>query len=307
MELNTVYNEDCLEGMKRIPSGSVDLILCDPPYGTMKGAALDGWSKDNLSWDTVIDNEELFNEYNRILRENGLIVLFSQEPFTSKLRTHHHENIQFAYPMFWRKNHFANALLAKKAPVNYIEDISVFYKKYDSEGVHPLREYFRNVHSWIGKTKKEIVQQVGQCTDHTFRYNSLQFKMCTEETYSKLTNLYNLEEFTGFLNYQNLLEIKSNFDRVFNLPQGARFKSNVFEFKKDSKGFHPTQKPVRLIEDIIETFSNEKDIVLDNCMGSGTTAIACINTNRKYIGFEMDEEYHRLLTKRIEEHTNVLV
>lgn len=125
----TLIHDDCLESMKKIPDGSIDMILCDPPYGIMKGAGLDGWDNQSTSWDDRLNTQILFTEYERILRENGIAILFSQEPYTSELRKQKHPNFEFAYPLIWKKDHFANALIAKKAPVSYFEDLSVFYKK----------------------------------------------------------------------------------------------------------------------------------------------------------------------------------
>ena len=150
IELNKIYNEDCLEGAERIPSGSVDLILTDPPYGNMKGAGLDGWEKGSTDWDVALDPKAIHDLSNRILRKNGKMVLFSQEPYTSRLITDAIPNVPFSYRMIWEKDHFANSLIAKKAPVSYFEDILVFSKTHDVEGIHPLRPYFNRVMDYIG-------------------------------------------------------------------------------------------------------------------------------------------------------------
>ena len=183
MELNKIYNEDCLEGMKRIPDGSVDMILCDLPYGTMKGANLDGWVNQTTEWDEIIDTEKLFFEYERVLRMNGVAILFSQEPYTSHLRTFKSENLNFLYPMIWKKDHFANALIAKKAPVSYFEDINVFSKKYDKQNLHPLREYFKQILEFVGvKSSGDINSILGHArADHCFRIKSSQFGLCTKK------------------------------------------------------------------------------------------------------------------------------
>lgn len=289
---------DCLELMKDIPDGSVDMILCDLPYGTMKGANLDGWDKKKTEWDIVLDNTLLFGQYERVLRENGTIVLFSQEPLTSKLRTLNYANIEFAYPMIWLKDHFANALISKKAPVSYFEDINVFYKKYDTQNKNELRAYSKEIFDYIGKTKKAIIDDIGQKADHFFRYDSMQFKIPTKSTYKELTNFYNLQEFKNFLEYETLKQNNSKYESVFNL-EGETKKSNVLEFKKEYKRFHPTQKPVTLLEYLIKTYTNESDVVLDNCMGSGSTGVACKNLNRNFIGIELDENYFNIAKERI--------
>ena len=296
---------DCLELMKDIPDGSVDMILCDPPYGNMKGAQLDGWKNAITEWDTVIDTEPLFSAYERVLRENGVIILFSQEPYTSRLRTFRQYNVEFSYPLFWRKDHFANALIAKKAPVSYVEDISVFHKKYDRQGINELREYFRNLFYWIGITKRELISEIGQRVDHAFRFDSMQFKLCTKETYEALKGEFRIDKFEEFKDYSELMELNEKYKRTFNL-EGANYKSNILDFKKDYEGLHPTQKPVALFEYLVKTYTNEGDLVLDNCMGSFTTAIACLNTKRNFIGFELDKNYFKIGSERLEKHLETL-
>lgn len=294
-----LWQGDCLELMKDIPDGSVDMILCDLPYGNMKGAKLDGWDSVTTDWDTVIDSHLLFGQYERILRENGVAILFSQEPYTSAMRTHKQYNLEFSYPLFWKKDHFANALIAKKAPVSYIEDMSVFHKKYDRQGVNELREYFRVLFKWIGATKKNLIETMGQRVDHAFRFDSMQFKLCTEETYSDLISTFGIDKFESFKTFDELLDLNYKYSRTFNL-EGNKYKPNLLEFKKDYEGLHPTQKPVALFEYLIKTYTNEGETVLDNCMGSGTTGVACKNLNRKFIGIELDETYFNLAKERIE-------
>ena len=296
---------DCLELMKSIPDGSVDFILCDLPYGTMKGAALDGWNKEKTEWDERLDTVHLFREYERILRRNGVAILFSQEPYTAELRSHKATNIEFAYPLIWEKDHFANALIAKKAPVSYFEDISVFFKVHDSQLLNPLRDYSALLLKYIGKNKKEIIEQIGQRADHFFRVDSMQFSLCTEKTYQELIDRFGIDRMDGFKTYAECEEIertfKRTFKRTFNLPDGSKFIGNVLKFKKDYQGFHPTQKPVALLEYLVKTYTNEGDLVLDNCMGSGSTGVACINTGRRFIGMELEQRFFEIAVRRIAE------
>lgn len=294
---------DCLELMKEIPDGSVDMILCDLPYGTMKGARLDGWKEQTTAWDDRLNTVQLFAEYERILRRNGIAVLFSQEPYTSELRMSRKANIEFAYPLIWKKDHFANALLAKKAPVSYFEDLSVFYKVHDSQLLNPLRTYARDLMNYMGITKKEIIGEIGQKADHFFRADSMQFSLCTEKTYQELIERFHIDRMDGFKSFAECEEIerafKRTFKRTFNLPKGKKCIGNVLEFKKEYQGLHPTQKPVALLEYLIEIYTNEGDTVLDNCMGSGSTGVACINTNRRFIGLELEEKYFEIAKNRI--------
>jgi DNA modification methylase len=293
---------DCLEVMADIPDGSVDAVVCDPPYGTMAGAGLDGWDENSTAWDVALEPAAFLEHCNRVLRVNGALILFSQEPYTSRLITEAHGNLPFSYRMAWLKDHFANALIAKKAPVSYFEDVLVFFKKYDTLAQHPLRDYAKRLFDFICKDKKQLFAEMGhQGVCHFMRYDSMQFGLCTEKTYRELCALYGIQGQEWFKPYAELKEIDRRFGRRFNLPEGHKFKSNVLQYRKDYGGLHPTQKPVALLEDLIKTYTNEGETVLDNCMGSGTTGVACVKTKRNFIGIELDEGYFKIAEKRIME------
>lgn len=304
---------DCLERMKEIESGSVDLILSDLPYGTMKGANLDGWSGTKTDWDVVIDTHIIMKEANRILRKNGKMCLFAQQPFTTELITKALPNLPYCYSMIWEKDHFANALTAKKAPLNYYEDILVFSKSHEGTNTHPLAGYvkklqFDNNIFW----NKEIaeyyysqgfsksINNAKAALKHFLNWDYVQFSAFTETHYNRLNYLFNFDK-----SYQELKKIdnefKSKFSSTFNLWQGGKFKSNILKYKKDYDGYHPTQKPVLLLEDLIKTFSNKDNLVLDMTMGSGSTGVACKSLNRKFIGIELDHGYFEIAKKRIED------
>jgi len=299
---------NCLIESDKIESGSVDLILTDLPYGTIKGL----W--DNTAWDNVIDTEKIMQIANRILRKNGKMVLFAQEPFTTELINKAVPNIPFSYRMIWEKDNFANSLIAKKAPVNYYEDILVFSKKHDFEGMHPLRPYFKIVMDFIGLNLKQINTKLRhRRAEHTFYINSTQYSLCTEKTYLELIELFEIDKVNGFKTFAELKQIDTEYrtellrqmndqyPSTFNLWEGNKYKSNILKYKKDYNGYHPTQKPILLLEDLIKTYSNENDLVVDLTMGSGSTGVACLNTNRKFIGIEKDPEYFKIAEKRINE------
>jgi len=292
---------NCLTESDKIESGTVDLILTDLPYGNMNGAGLDGWKNNKTGWDFAIEPKKVYEIANRILRKNGKMVLFSQEPYTSKMINEAIANIPLNYRMIWKKDHFANALIAKKAPVSYFEDILVFTKEYDVENLHPLRPYFKNVLEYIGLKKKTIVEVIGQSADHCFRVDSSQFSLCTEKTYNKIIEVYGIDKMNNFKTYEQLKIENQKYEPTFNLWEGGKFKSNVLEYKKDYDGLHPTQKPILLLEDLIKTFSNEGNLVVDLTMGSCSTGIACMNTKRNFIGIELDENYFNTSKKRVEE------
>lgn len=293
---------DCLERMKEMPSGSVDMILTDPPYGTVRNAGLYGWEDKKTDWDVCLDHVKMLEECNRILRTNGALVLFCQDPYTAKLMTETHGNLPFSYRMTWLKDHFANSLIAKKAPVNYTEDICVFFKKYDTLAQHPLREYSASLNVHCNYSRSRFFNEFGNGALQHFMESgksSTQFGLCTEKTYNELIERYGIDKLENFKPYAKLVEIDGTFKRTFNLPEGKKYKSNVLSYKKDYSGFHPTQKPVALLEDLIKTYTNEGNTVLDFTMGSGSTGVACRNTNRKFIGIEMDVNYYCIATERV--------
>lgn len=237
LDLNKIYLGDCLEIMKEIDDKSIDMILCDLPYGTTQ-----------CKWDVIIPFVPLWKQYERKIKDRGAIVLFASQPFTSLLIT---SNLNlYKYNWVWDKVRGVGHLNAKKRPMISTEDICIFYKQHGTYNPQ-MRER--------KKPRKS-------------------FNKATQEVYGK-----SKENFVG-----DTLEKK--------------YPINLLTFSKsDQKDFllHPTQKPVKLFEYLIQTYTNENDLVLDNCIGSGTTAIACINTNRNYIGIEKNEEYFNLTNSRI--------
>lgn len=240
-----LYRGDCLDEMNKIPDKLVDLILADPPYGTTA-----------CKWDSVIPFEPLWEQYKRIIKDNGAIVLFGSEPFSSNLRM---SNLKmYKYDWYWDKKHGANFAQANKRPLKNIETISVFYKKpptYNAQKTNnPKGEEKRHTYS-PSKQKEVFVGQVSMTADYA--------KSSIEYEPDKL------------------------------LPKC------LIAFSREHRPQHPTQKPVALLEYLIKTYTNEGELVLDNCMGSGSTGVACINTNRGFIGIELDAEYFSIAQERI--------
>lgn len=307
IEINKIYNGDCLIESDNIETGSVDLILTDLPYGTVTNIGdsenIKHGMKDKTSWDIAIEPSKVYEIANRILRKNGKMILFSQQPYTTDLIKNQIPNLPHSFNMVWEKDHFANSLIAKKAPVSYYEDVVVFSKDHDIEGLHPLRDYFKNVMEYIGLNLKQINTKLGhRRAEHTFYINSTQYGLCTEKTYNELICVFKINNMDGFQTYEELRVIDRKYDSTFNLWEGNKYKSNILKYKKDYGGLHPTQKPILLLEDLIKTYSNEGDLVVDLTIGSGSTCIAAINTNRNYIGFELDENYYNIAKNRINEH-----
>lgn len=243
MEFNKIYNEDCLEGMKRIPDNSVDMILCDLPYGTTQN-----------KWDSIIPLDKLWEQYERIIKDNGAIVLTSQTPFDKVLGASNLKMLR--YEWIWEKNKATGHLNAKKMPMKAHENVLVFYKKLPTYNPQGLIE--KSVPTINKGARGKKIQGAGG-------------------TNYGISNKDAVQTHTGY-------------------PR------DILYFPVDMKPVHPTQKPVALFEYLIKTYSNEQDIVLDNCMGSGTTAIACMNTGRNFIGFELDEDYYNIANKRILEN-----
>ena len=237
-----LYNGDCLELMKNIPDGSVDLVLTDPPYGTTA-----------CKWDSVIPFEPMWEQLNRIIKPNGAICLFSAQPFTSVLVC---SNIKrFKHHWIWKKNRGTGFQVAKYRPMMATEDVVVFCGKekinYNPQMVKLDKPYFcRNASSSNGTNPLAHFNEGGKWVD-------------------------------------------------------SKYPTNVLEFAKVSKPIHPTQKPITLLEYLIKTYTNEGETVLDFTMGSGSTGVACINTNRNFIGIELDKGYFDIAEKRINEAQNI--
>ena len=297
---------DCLIESDKIESGSVDLILTDLPYGTVKdlgnSETIQHGMKGKTEWDSVIDTDKIMQIANRILRKNGKMILTAQQPFTTEL-INCKSNVSFNYSMIWEKDHFANALTAKKAPLNYYEDVLVFSKNEDTDFKHPLRDYAIKVLKWIEEPRKSVLEYIGMGNIRFFRIKQNEFAKPTKKAYDKIIELFEINEMEGFITYDEILKIDAEYKNTtkstFNLWEGKKYKSNILKYKKDYSGHHPTQKPVLLLEDLIKTFSNENDLVVDLTMGSGSTGVACVNTNRSFTGIEMDDSYFNIATKRI--------
>ena len=235
-----LYNGDCLEVMdKLIEEGvKVDAIITDPPYGTTA-----------CKWDSVIPFDKMWERLNKLIKPNGVIVLFGSEPFSSNLRKSNIKN--YKYDLIWVKNNAGNFQLAKKQFLKYHENISIFYKKqptYNPQGLIKLENP-------ITQSNKGKAGKLGHLSSEKKR-----------ATYK--------QEYTNY-------------------PK------SILKFNRPSKPLHPTQKPVPLLEYLIKTYTNEGDLVLDFTMGSGSTGVAALNTNRRFIGIELDKNYYDISENRL--------
>ena len=298
-----LHKGDCLIESNKIESGSVDLILTDLPYGTVKDIKnVNHGMSGKCEWDVVVDTNKIMEVANRILRRNGKMILTAQQPFTNELINKAHKNLPFNYSMIWEKDHFANALTAKKAPLNYYEDVLIFSKKYDTEK-NPIQTYLLDEFKKCGKPISFYKELCGFTGNQPYNWFSpkndgtKQWAFPIKKHYDKLS-------VTGYFlkPFKEIEEMDLKNRATFNLWEGKKYKSNILKYKKDYNGYHPTQKPVLLLEDLIKTFSNENDLVVDLTMGSGSTMVACKNTNRNGIGIEMNDEYFSIAEKRVEKN-----
>ena len=223
--------------MKNLQDSCVDMVFCDLPYGTTQN-----------KWDSIIPLQELWQQYNRIVKENGAVVLTASQPFTSKLIVSNIDNFKFEW--IWKKTLGSGQLNIKKQPLKVHESVLVFYRK-------------PPVYNEI-KTKGE---------PYVMNRKASEFD---DNSYGKQKDIVKNND--GFRHAKSIIEISN--PRV--------------------KGGHPTQKPVALCEYFIKTYSNPGDLILDNCMGSGTTGIACINTGRRFVGMETEQKYYEMATNNIE-------
>lgn len=233
---------DCLTVMNDLPDSSVDMVLCDLPYGITA-----------CKWDSIIPFKGLWEQYNRIIKNNGAVVLFSAQPFTTKLI---HSNLKdYRYNWYWKKNNVTGGQYAKVQPMRCIEDICVFYKKKTTYNPQDLIELKKPVVRYAKKQQSSLYKWRGK-KDYTIQ---------THTNYPK-----HLLEFSGIV-------------------------------ASEKKQLHPTQKPVKLLEYLVKTYTIEGETVLDNCMGSGSTGIACLNTGRRFIGIEKEAKYFDVACTRFGE------
>lgn len=239
---------NCLEVMKDIPDKSIDMILCDLPYGVLNK------TNPSAKWDSVIPFDLLWKQYERIIKDNGAIVLFGQGMFTASLMLSNQK--LWRYNLIWKKgNRISGFLNAKRQPLRNHEDILVFFKKQPT--YNPQMTIGEKNHIKGGGNHKNTQRCYGKLID----------------TPTVLTN--------------------------------EKYPISILTFDREHPPIHPTQKPVALLEYLIKTYTNENDLVLDNCMGSGSTGVACINTNRNFIGIELDEKYFNIAKERIENESKI--
>lgn len=310
LELNKIYNEDCLEGMKKIEDKSVDLIITDPPYNISKAE----WDKWKTKESYVEWCGQWFLECQRVLKDNGSFYFFHNDMVQiAMLMEWLRNNSNFVFKQFivWNKKFagcrnegFLQGFLAVDNLRNYqqMAEYCLFYTFQDNNGLSdvnldknnfsPLRQYFKDYQEALGLSINKINEKLGhRKAEHCFYWNSSQWDLPTKETYEELKKLPIKDNFI-IKEYEDLRYTFNN----------LKTHHSVWNYEIAEKTGHITPKPVNLIENILLHSSNENYIILDPFMGSGTTAIACMNTNRKFIGFELNKEYYDIINKRIEDN-----
>lgn len=255
---------DCLVEMQKMPDKSVDAIICDLPYGTTACA-----------WDSIIPFDKLWEQYNRIIKDNGAICLFGSEPFSSMLRM---SNLKmYRYDLIWDKKKGTDFQLANKKPLKSHENISVFYKRLPQYNPQKTKGKPYVVKGGVRKNGATIL------TD----------RILNEEEIKNYKEIKNRANIAGLI-------------RRSTINDGDRFPLSIISIPKEGKCLHPTQKPVALLEYLVKTYTNEGEIVLDNTAGSMTTAVAALNTNRRCICIEKDDEIFKVGEERVKQHIKEL-
>ena len=247
MEIDRIYQGDCLELIKQLPDKSIDCIICDPPYEVLNK------NNKDAQWDRIIPFDELWQQYERVAKDNAAIILFAQGMFTARLMMSNPK--LWRYNLIWQKGGRCSGFLnAKKMPLREHEDIVIFYRKQPTYN-----------------------PQMTKCLPH-------------ERNHSR-----------GRQQGEQTNRCYGEFGRAENIITDLKYPKSILNFNRPHPQIHPTQKPVALIQYLIKTYSNENDLILDNCIGSGTTAVAAIKEKRHFIGMELNKEYYDIACKRVKE------
>lgn len=247
MEIDRIYQGDCLELIKQLPDKSIDCIICDPPYEVLNK------NNKDAQWDRIIPFDELWQQYERVAKDDAAIILFAQGMFTARLMMSNPK--LWRYNLIWQKGGRCSGFLnAKKMPLREHEDIVVFYRKQPTYN-----------------------PQMTKCLPH-------------ERNHSR-----------GRQQGEQTNRCYGEFGKAEDIITDLKYPKSILNFNRPHPQIHPTQKPVALIQYLIKTYSNENDLILDNCIGSGTTAVAAIKEKRHFIGMEINKEYYDIACKRVKE------
>ena len=318
MKKNILLNKDWFESISQMQDNSIDFICIDPPYGKIQGMKLSG-QNEGITWDDKIDWKKMFDEFNRIVKPGGTIAVFGQQPTYSEMILSNKK--WFKYEYIWSKNNAAQGFHSDKMPLNFSENIAIFIvgetkknkrtfnkpqptKSIDKTKFY-CRWYAKEIFNFIGLSRRKIHSILGHRKLEFFFYVAgTHFGICSEKLYNDLIDNFKIDTMPGFISYSKLKKIWEK-ERAFN--KGVKLNSsevngtfsNILEFAKDGKPYyHPTQKPVKLMEKLIETHSREGDVILDCFAGSGSTLVAARNLKRRFIGVEISPEFCEVIKKR---------
>ena len=323
----TLYQGDCMELLREIPPGSIDLVLCDLPYGTT-----------DCKWDKVLPMGQLWKEYRRVLKCNGVAALFAAQPFTTELISSNRSG--FRYCWYWLKNQATGFTFARYQPMRKIEEVAIFVcnvpGKDNTKHHKALRAYMQGELAASGHTRASINKILGNTMASHYFTNGSQFSLPPRDQWERLQEetgnfsrtwddvraeykkdlghkgggepqIYNPQGLQVISNAKPKRRKAIKDDSIYDFdtlmqeytPKYKNWPINVLQFNTE-RGLHPTQKPVPLLEYLVKTYTHEGDTVLDNCMGSGSTGVACIRTGRKFIGMEKDPAYFQTAKERLE-------
>jgi len=321
--MNLLINDDCFEGFKKIKKYSLNLILVDLPYGST-----------DYEWDEKINLDEMWKQLKKISKPNAIYIFFCDSKLGNDLMN---SNINgFKYSLVWAKPNSTSFISCNARPMNIHEMIYLFrqddrYPDKEKEQNIEERKYGKQIKKYINESQTKIDEKIGNMGTHHF-FNDSQFGIPTKINYEKMTSIYNLQDMPNYKTYD---ELKKNFSITnkykYNpqmttgtpyttkggsvntvnkslkqkksiVNEGTRHPTSILYYGYDKNKIHPTQKPVELLKWLIKSYTDEGDLVLDFCMGSGSTIIACLETNRKYIGIEKNEYFFKQAEERIQEH-----
>ena len=318
-----IYNDNCFNAFKLIKNNSIDLFLLDLPYGCT-----------GCVWDIPIDLNKMWKEIKRTIQPNGRIIFFCTAKFGFKLIESN--PLWFTTDLIWEKNNSTGFLSSKKCILRRHENIYIFNKNnkddLQNEFNLNLREYSKNLLNYINKPSTQINKELGhRKAEHFFRHSTTQFSLATNTTYNELIKKYNIDKFKNFIKYPELKSmwaknsklmtynpqmsegkpyqikggkikpgtIYNHAERTPLVNNGTRYPTSILKFNSASNTVHATQKPIKLLEYLIKTFTNKNDLICDFTMGSGSCGVACINTERRFIGVEKDKAFFEIASNRL--------
>ena len=313
-----ICNEDYLKFIKKLESESIDFICIDPPFGKINGMQLSG-QKRKIDWDSSINWKRMFKEFSRILKKGGTIAVFGQNPTYSEMILSNKKD--YKYDLVWIKNNAAQGFHHNKMPLVFTENIAIFIneeskknkrtfnnistRKEVNKEHHYCRWYSQQLLKFINLPRRKIHEILGhRKLEFFFYYTGRHFGLLSEDLYKELIDNFKIKSWEHYVSFKKLkrkwnLEKQATKNIKLDGSKYSKTLKNYFFVNKENKYFHPTQKPVELMEKLVLIFSNEGNKVLDCFMGSGSTGLACLKNNRFFIGVDLDKKYFKVAKERL--------